>query len=65
MPIPNHCGECDKPMTNDDGWLCDVCREEERQKNMVSTNNTGEPLKNMLPSMQDEKEDTTRSEEDS
>ena len=45
MPIPNHCIDCDKPVTND-GWLCDSCEEEERRrKNMVSSNNTGEPMK--------------------
>lgn len=27
MPIPNHCAECDKPITNPDEWLCDLCKE--------------------------------------
>ncbi len=25
MPLPNHCIECDKPLTNDDGWVCEKC----------------------------------------
>jgi len=29
MPIPNHCAECDKPLTNDDGWLCENCKEKD------------------------------------
>tara|TARA_B100000131_G_scaffold320442_1_gene368576 strand:- start:545 stop:751 length:207 start_codon:yes stop_codon:yes gene_type:complete len=66
MPIPNHCGECDKPMSNNDNWMCEACaREEARQQSMVSSNNTGVPLKDILPSMQDEDKDTQRSEEDS
>lgn len=55
MPIPNHCIECDKPLTNDDGYLCEACQEKERQKNMVTTNSTGEDLSNILPSLKDVK----------
>lgn len=29
MPIPNHCAECDKPLSNPDEWLCDSCKEKE------------------------------------
>jgi hypothetical protein len=28
MPIPNHCFECDKPITNSDGWYCEICKPE-------------------------------------
>lgn len=31
MPIPNHCAECDKPLTNDDGWVCSKCSEREEE----------------------------------
>ena len=31
MPIPNHCIECDKPLTNDDGWVCDSCQDKEEK----------------------------------
>ena len=54
MPIPNHCAECDKPLTNDDGYLCESCQEKEREKNMVTTTSTGEDLSKILPSMKDE-----------
>jgi hypothetical protein len=30
MPIPNHCIECDKPLTNDDGWVCDTCLKKDK-----------------------------------
>ena len=62
MPIPNHCVECDKPNNNDDSWLCDVCleKEEARKKNMVTTNKTGEDLKNILPSLNDGQEPNIR-----
>lgn len=53
MPIPNHCVECDKPLNNDDGYLCESCQDKEREKNMVTTNKTGEDLKNILPSLND------------
>ncbi len=29
MPIPNHCFECDKPISATDGWFCEKCKEEE------------------------------------
>ena len=60
MPIPNHCAECDKPLTNDDGYLCESCQEKEREKNMVTTNKTGEDLKNILPSLNDGQESNIR-----
>lgn len=50
MPIPNHCAECDKPLTNEDGWLCFNCIEKEKDK-MVTSNNTGEDLTKILPSL--------------
>ena len=28
MPIPNHCFECDKPITASDGWYCEICKPE-------------------------------------
>ena len=31
MPIPNHCAECDKPLSNDDGWVCRSCSEKEEE----------------------------------
>ena len=30
MPIPNHCIECDKPIQETDGWLCDNCKEKDQ-----------------------------------
>ena len=30
MPIPNHCVECDKPVQDQDSWLCDSCKEKEK-----------------------------------
>ena len=60
MPIPNHCAECDKPLTNDDGYLCESCQDKEREKNMVTTKKTGEDLKNILPSLNDGQEPNIR-----
>ena len=59
MPIPNHCIECDKPLTNDDGYLCKACQDKEREKNMVKTTSTGVDLTKILPSLI-EKENSTR-----
>jgi|TARA_R110000751_G_C13725943_1_gene475986 hypothetical protein len=53
MPIPFHCHECDSPTLNVSG-VCDACIK--RAKNMVSSNNTGEDLKNILPSEKAKKE---------
>ena len=55
MPIPNHCIECDKPLTNDDGYLCEPCQDKEREKNMVTTTSTGEDLTKILPSLNEVK----------
>jgi len=44
MPMPNHCGECDKPLTHDK-WMCKSCEDKEREKKMVSSNRIGEPMK--------------------
>ena len=57
MPIPFHCHECDTPTLNE-GGVCDDCIK--RAKNMVSSNNTGEDLKNILPSEKNERKDTDR-----
>ena len=60
MPIPNHCVECDKSINNPDSWLCDVCLQKEREKNMVTTTSTGTDLTKILPSLKDEKTNNTR-----
>tara|TARA_R110002020_G_scaffold237450_4_gene449831 strand:+ start:22247 stop:22435 length:189 start_codon:yes stop_codon:yes gene_type:complete len=60
MPIPNHCVECDKPIQNDDSWLCNACLDKERAKKMVTSNKTGEDLKNILPSLNDGQERNIR-----
>lgn len=56
MPIPNHCAECDKPLTNEDGWLCEICQEKEK---IVTSNDTGVDLSDILPSMKNEKQDNS------
>ena len=48
MPMPNHCAECDKPLENTDGWICESCQEKEKRKK-VYTGDTGEPM-DWLPS---------------
>jgi len=50
MPMPFHCIECDKPIQQPLRGLCDNCK---RIENMVSSNNTGEDLKKILPSEKD------------
>ena len=32
MPIPNHCFECDKPVSGDE-WLCYNCQQKEIENN--------------------------------
>ena len=52
MPIPNHCAECDKPLNNIDGWICESCQEKEKEKEKrqrVYTGSTGESM-DWLPS---------------
>ena len=52
MPIPNHCAECDKPLGNTDGWVCEACQEKEKEqekRQRVYTGSTGEPM-DWLPS---------------
>jgi hypothetical protein len=56
MPIPNHCAECDKPLSNEDGWLCELCKEKEK---IITSNKIGEDLSKILPSMKDEKTDNS------
>ena len=29
--MPNHCGECDKPINNTDNWLCSKCSTNEEE----------------------------------
>ena len=47
MPMPFHCIECDKPVLQALHTVCPACL---KKKNMVSSNNTGEDLKKILPS---------------
>ena len=42
------------------GYLCESCQDKEREKNMVTTNKTGEDLKNILPSLNDGQEPNIR-----
>jgi len=51
MPMPFHCIECDKPVPQALRGLCEDCTK--RAENMVSSNNTGEDLKKILPSEKD------------
>ena len=30
-PLPHHFAECDKPLTNDDNWICERCLNEENE----------------------------------
>lgn len=53
MPIPNHCVDCDRPLDNDDGYLCLLCQE--RQDNIISSNSVGEDLTKILPSLNEVK----------
>ena len=52
MPIPNHCVECDKPLTNDDGYLCESCQKKEK---VVYSSSTGVDLADILPSVKEQK----------
>tara|TARA_Y100001951_G_C11094073_1_gene158353 strand:- start:342 stop:509 length:168 start_codon:yes stop_codon:yes gene_type:complete len=54
MPLPFHCHECDAPTMNEDG-ICDDCAK--RKKNMVFSNNTGEPMKWLDDEIEEEDED--------
>lgn len=58
MPIPNHCGECDKPLSNNDSWMCQPCQEkEDKKKNIVTANVVGAKLSTQLPSMKPKNEE--------